>query len=104
MPLSNDKHLVYPEYFKLGKNYPNPYNPTTNFSVFIPELSKVKVSIFDIQGKVIKHLVNQNLSKGVYEFIWDGTNDSQHLVSSGIYFYSLESLGVRLTNKMLYLK
>ena len=81
--LSNEPFSRYPGLFHLGKNYPNPFNPTTQFSVFIPEFSNVEILIFDIQGKVVKHLINQNLKKGEYLFTWNGTNDNHHIVSSG---------------------
>jgi hypothetical protein len=79
-----------PEYYKLYDNYPNPFNPTTKIRFDIPfppdESRGVKLVIYDVLGREITTLVNEQLKPGTYEVEWDGTN-----FTSGVYFYRLEA-------------
>jgi hypothetical protein len=73
-----------PEDFKLYQNYPNPFNPTTNIKFNIQTKSFVQLSVYDINGKLITKLVNENLNSGSYEADF---NADEFKLSSGIYFY-----------------
>ncbi len=73
-----------PSEYSLSQNYPNPFNPTTHFEFRIADFGFVKLVIFDILGREIDVLVNEELNPGTYEVEWDGSN-----YSSGIYFYRL---------------
>jgi photosystem II stability/assembly factor-like uncharacterized protein len=88
-----------PSEFNLYNNYPNPFNPTTKIKFDLPENSNIKLAIFDISGKEILRPFNNNLSAGTYEFIFDAKN-----LSSGFYFYRLESNKFSDTKKMLLIK
>ncbi len=90
---------------KLSLNcYPNPFNPTTTVSFTIPQDSKVKLGIYNIKGQQIKIIQNSFLLKGQYNLQWNGTDSNNKPVSSGVYFYRLETNDKQITRKMLLLK
>ncbi len=88
-----------PNEFKLHQNYPNPFNPTTVISYQLSAVSDVKLTVFDILGRQIKTLVNQEQSPGVYNIEF---NSAQ--LSSGIYFYRIEAGSFTDIKKMILLK
>ncbi len=89
-----------PKEYKLYQNYPNPFNPVTNIKYELKVKKFVKVIVFDITGKEVITLVNQNQSAGTYEVDFSGSN-----LSSGVYFYQLTIDGnVIDTKKMILLK
>jgi hypothetical protein len=88
-----------PKEFKLYDNYPNPFNPTTNIQYDIAKNGLIKLVIFDILGKKIQTLVNENQAAGTYRLIFDA---SQY--ASGVYFYKLETENYVKIKKMVVLK
>lgn len=85
----NNSVSEIPSGFSLEQNYPNPFNPSTNIKYYIPQLSKVKLSIFDAVGNEINTLVNTNQLSGEYNTRWNGKDSYGISVSSGVYFYRL---------------
>ncbi len=84
--------------------YPNPFNPSTTITYDLPENTPVTLRIYNMLGQEIRQLVKSNQVKGRYSIQWDGTNHYGNRVSSGIYFYSLETkLGQRI-RKMTFIK
>ena len=94
-PVSN----LIPKDFSLGQNYPNPFNPVTNIEFSIPVNGFVKLSIIDALGRIINTPVNENLKAGQYRVNFDAGN-----LSSGAYFYKLESGSFIAAKKMLVVK
>lgn len=90
---------VVPESFSLHQNYPNPFNPTTKIKFEVSKLSKVKLIIYDVLGREIATLVNEQLKPGFYEIEWNGTK-----YASGIYFYKLITKDFTETKKMVLIK
>ena len=90
--------------FRLGKNYPNPFNPSTSFEYFIPKDEIIDIRIFDLNGKVVKNLVKDKNRVGHNSIQWDATNDQGQKVSAGVYIYSLEAGDFRQARKMILLK
>jgi aminopeptidase N len=88
-----------PGKYSLSQNYPNPFNPMTNIKFDVPKKSLVKIRIYDITGKIIAELVNQELTAGSYETNWNASG-----VSSGIYFYKIETREFNKTMKMVLVK
>jgi hypothetical protein len=88
-----------PYKFALFQNYPNPFNPVTVISYQIPVSGKVSLKVFDALGKEIAELVNEVKSAGNYNVKFNGSN-----LSSGIYFYKLESNLFIQTKKFVLLK
>lgn len=95
----NNIGTAVPEYFSLYQNYPNPFNPSTKISFELPKSSFAKLIVYDITGKEIKTLVNENLRAGAYEYEWDGIN-----IPSGVYFYKLIAGDYSETRKMVLVK
>lgn len=88
-----------PKEFSLSQNYPNPFNPTTKFKVQISKLRDVKIVVFDITGRELETLVNEQLKPGTYEVDWNGSK-----YSSGVYFYKLITDDFAQTKKMVIVK
>ena len=85
-------------------NYPNPFNSQTNFRYTVNENSDVSIVIYDVNGSVVKHLVNEYQTKGPRIVTWNVTADIGKTVSSGVYLYQAKIGGSVLTRKMIYLK
>jgi len=88
----------------LNNNYPNPFNPTTTISFSIPYDTNVFITVYNIKGQKIRKILEGNFEKGNHSVIWDGTDSNNKAVSSGIYFYKLETNNDALMKKMLLLK
>ena len=88
-----------PEKYSLNQNYPNPFNPTTNINIQIPKEGFVKLTVFDVTGKEAAILVNEKLSAGEYNVDFDASR-----LTSGVYFYRLESAGFTDVRKMILIK
>ena len=88
-----------PENFSLSQNYPNPFNPVTNIKFSIPTNGNVKLVVFDVLGREVTTLVNEVKNAGNYVVDFDASN-----LSSGVYFYTLESGNFTQTKKMLLVK
>ncbi len=88
-----------PSTFSLSQNYPNPFNPTTKIKFDITENAFTTLKIYDLIGKEVQTLVNDELSSGVYEATFDGTQ-----LTSGVYFYRLNSGEYSETKRMLLVK
>ena len=89
----------YPKDFKLYQNYPNPFNPTTRIKYEITKGSDIKLSVYDLNGKLIRILENGYRSIGDYEINFDGSK-----LSSGAYFYKLETESYNEAKRMLLIK
>jgi len=90
--------------FNLRQNYPNPFNPSTTILYEIPEKGKVEVSIFDINGKLIKNLVNRYQTAGSHQIVWKGENQAGQKVASGFYIYTVKFNNTVSSKKMLLIK
>ena len=95
---------VTPAMFTLTGNYPNPFNPTTTISYSIPQDGNVELVIFNIKGQKVKTLVEGSQPAGSYNVTWNGKDENDRSVSSGLYFYKLNSSGKTAVKKMLLLK
>ncbi|MEL6821098.1 MAG: T9SS type A sorting domain-containing protein, partial [Calditrichota bacterium] len=90
--------------FELAQNYPNPFNPETIIKFQLPVAQKTTLQIFNVLGQKVAKLVDDNLSAGSYSLRWQGTNDVGSKVSSGVYFYRIESGDFVKTRKMLLIR
>jgi hypothetical protein len=79
-----------PEKPELSQNYPNPFNSNTIISFSIPQAGRVRMEIYDIGGRLVKHLTDMDFTAGANQVIWNGTNDNETEVASGLYFYKFE--------------
>ena len=96
---NDDEHLDIPKTLNLYQNYPNPFNPSTNIQFSIPKTLTVSLTIFNAIGQKVATLIDSQLSPGTYTMTWDASR-----VSSGVYFYQLNSNGNVQTKQMLLIK
>ena len=100
-----DERVVLPDDYQLHANYPNPFNPSTTISFTLPLERAVSVRVFDITGRLIKTLVNNEVyPEGTFQVIWDGTSAGGGTVASGTYLYTLEYGNFRQTRTMTFIK
>ena len=85
--------------YNLEQNYPNPFNPVTTISYSIPQTGHVSIKIFDVLGRVVSEVVNEEKSAGKYQLEFNATN-----ISSGVYFYSIKAGKFSAVKKMIVLK
>lgn len=88
-----------PSDYYLGQNYPNPFNPSTTIEFGLPKSENVKLIVYDLLGRVVAELVNENLNAGNYKVKFDATN-----LASGIYFYTLKAGDFITTKKLMLMK
>ncbi len=79
-----------PKEVELQSNFPNPFNPTTSIKFGLPENGYVRLTIYSINGRKIRTLINEQVPKGYHQIVWDGTNESGQPVSGGLYIYELK--------------
>jgi hypothetical protein len=93
-----------PTKFALEQNYPNPFNPTTTFGFALPNATHVRLEVFNILGRRVKTLLNEEVVAGQHKVVWDGVNEAGVTVASGVYFYRLEAGNFVESKQMLLLK
>ncbi len=100
-----DALTALPKTFRLYQNYPNPFNPETTIIYEVPENMLVNLTIYNVQGRRIKTLVNAEHRPGKYSINWDGRDERGLRVATGVYFYQIR-FGTRgvVTKKLLLLK
>jgi hypothetical protein len=93
-----------PDQFSLSQNYPNPFNSSTEIEFSMPQSGTVTLVIYDIQGREIRRLLDSDIEAGSHSVIWNGIDNSNEHVASGIYFCRLISDGASQTNRMTLLR
>ncbi len=87
---TTDVKSTLPLKFELG-NYPNPFNPGTHIQFTLPEPQQVKITIYNALGREIRVLLDKPIQAGTWEHYWDGRDQNNMPVASGLYFYELTS-------------
>jgi hypothetical protein len=109
IPVDYGKTSV-PKAFELSQNYPNPFNPTTTIKYALPSVENgeatlpTTLKIYNVLGEVVRTLVDEPRSPGIYYQVWDGKDDQGNEVASGIYFYRLKVGKFSETKKMVLMK
>ena len=93
-----------PSTYALFENRPNPFNPTTTITYDLPRTSAVRIVVYDVAGRQIRELVRATRPAGRHDVPWDGRNDANGAVASGVYFYRLTAGDFVATKKMILLK
>ncbi len=93
-----------PMAFKLGANYPNPFNPMTKISFSLPEATDVVMAVYSLDGRKVATLLNETRGAGDHEVVWMGRNDAGQLVASGTYFYMIDAGPYSQVRKMTLMK
>ena len=102
--LSDDEGQVPIYQFGLGSNYPNPFNPTTTIIYSLAEDCNATLEIYNVKGQKVCTLANGMQESGYHQVIWNGTDENNRSVSSGLYFYRLHNEDKTITKKMLMVK
>jgi hypothetical protein len=102
--LDTESESVIPEEFTLEQNYPNPFNPNTTINFTLSSESNVKLSVYDMTGKLIKELISTSMQIGNHNIEWDGTDDSGGKVGAGVYLYQLQTNNFSESRKMILMK
>jgi len=109
-PTSVGEGEPLPSRYELAQNYPNPFNPNTIIEFAIPELSNVKLTVYNILGQEVAVLINSQIEAGYQSITWNAQSNSGAVLSSGIYLYRLEATSrvsdkhFNQINKMLFVK
>lgn len=93
-----------PTRYSLSPNFPNPFNAVTKFTFKVSQTGRVIIQIYNLVGKEIKHLVDENKEPGIYQISWDARNTSGLDVASGIYIYRITVNEFIQSHKMLLLR
>jgi hypothetical protein len=101
---SNGPGMTLPESYRLAQNYPNPFNPSTTILYDIPKSGTVSICIYNVQGQVVRTLLDGDKPAGSYRIVWDGRSDQGTFVATGVYFYRIVAGDFTSTRKMLMLK
>jgi beta-glucanase (GH16 family) len=98
-----NKNILSDE-FIVNDNYPNPFNPVTSITYQIPFDADVNITIYDMNGRVIKTLLDGKQSAGHKSILWNAKDNKNELVSAGIYLYTIKAGNYRKTRKMVLIK
>ena len=93
-----------PSDFELSQNYPNPFNPETVIEFAIPEETHVKMVIYDVLGREVSTLIDKKLKANYHSVKWGGLNQYGKQVSSGIYFYRIQTASFHQAKKMVFIR
>ena len=93
-----------PILFSLEQNYPNPFNSQTIIRFQLPLKENVEIKIFDLRGREIRTLINNEMESGIHKTLWDGLDRNGNPVSSGVYFYRLKTKSFTSVKKAVLLK
>ena len=102
--LDAQSSVPVPDEIVLHQNSPNPFNPQTAIRFELPEAMRVRLSIFDVHGKLVRLLLDERRDAGASGVEWNGTDDRGVTVATGVYFYVLDAGGKRYQHKMVMLK
>lgn len=102
--VGTEEPVVTPAKTSFHSIYPNPFNPSTTVEFSISQNQEVNISVFNIKGQKVKTLSKGMMEKGLHRIVWDGRNDTGHSVSSGIYFFMMDTQGYQKVKKAILLK
>ncbi|MBM4403153.1 MAG: T9SS type A sorting domain-containing protein [Candidatus Cloacimonetes bacterium] len=103
--VSNDDNTVIPANYRLFDNYPNPFNPTTTIAFSLPVGTEVSLEIYNVKGQRVRSLIHSSeLDRGSHRIVWNGMDDHNRSVGSGVYFYRISTPTWTQTKKMLMMK
>ncbi|MFQ5637066.1 MAG: cytochrome c peroxidase, partial [bacterium] len=100
----SEKKPVIPEQFGLEQNFPNPFNPSTTIHFALAKNVNIRLEIYNLLGQKVRTLVNDEMPAGLHSVTWNGRNDNDNQVESGVYVYRLQAADFVQTRKMLMVK
>ena len=102
--IDSQENTIDLQQFTLQQNFPNPFNPTTNINFSLKNASNVQIDIFNLKGQRVKTLISQTINAGEHSITWNGNDDSNSPVSSGIYYYKISTEFGEDTKKCILMK
>jgi hypothetical protein len=93
-----------PAAFALQQNHPNPFNPQTVIRFDLPQAARAELVIYDNRGRVVRHLLSQDMPAGYHQVTWRGLDDEGRQVASGVYHYLLKAGEQTARKRMVLLK
>ena len=96
--------IVLPNRYTLYQNYPNPFNPVTVLQYDLPELSNVKLTIYDLAGRQVRSLLHETQAPGLKTIIWDARDGMGNKMGAGVYIYQLKTDNFIASKKMILVK
>jgi len=102
--ISTIELVAVPDQYALHQNYPNPFNPITRIEYDTPENTLVNITIYDILGREVRTLVDDDIKAGYHSVQWNGRTDSGALAGTGMYFYRISAGDFHSVKKMVLLK
>ncbi len=100
----NPDDVIVPTELSLSQNYPNPFNPTTTIEFSLPTAGDITLTVYDLLGREVTQLVNGFAAAGWHEATWKGCNMNGKQAAAGVYLYTLDIGGNRITKKLVLLK
>ena len=100
----NHQTDIFPNDYMLIQNYPNPFNPETAITYYLPEYNFIEISIYNLEGKKVNILYKGYSESGYHTIHWNGKNNQDVSLPSGVYILSLEYDNKILNNKMVKIK
>jgi hypothetical protein len=100
----NENKGLIPEDFLLRESYPNPFNSSTMIEYGLPEESRVKIEIYDILGRLCRTLINSEMPAGYHQIQWNGEDESDQPVASGVYLVKMTAGDRHFTNRAVLVK
>ena len=102
--ITSSDGATLPITYSLEQNYPNPFNPSTIITFNLPKSERIRLTVYNLAGVLVRRLVDSQLTAGQHDYSWNGYNEYGQLVSAGAYIYRLESESAAITKKMILLK
>ena len=96
--------IALPNRYTLYQNYPNPFNPVTVLQYDLPELSNVKLTIYDLAGRQVRNLLHEKQAPGLKTIVWDARDDMGNKMGAGVYIYQLKTDNFIASKKMILVK
>ncbi|MDW7679667.1 MAG: T9SS type A sorting domain-containing protein, partial [bacterium] len=93
-----------PQEYVLNQNYPNPFNPTTSIGYSMPQDGKIQIEIYNLMGQKVRTLIDGVRNAGTHLIEWDGRDDAGHVLSSGVYIFTLRSGNFMAARRMTLIK
>lgn len=101
---TSNSDMLNPVITALKGNYPNPFNPETTIRFSLKDAGKVRISVYNLKGQMVKKVLERELDSGYHSVVWDGRDERGKAVASGIYFYRMENGSFVANRKMMLMK
>ncbi|MBI9031807.1 choice-of-anchor J domain-containing protein, partial [bacterium] len=102
--VDNENVDIIPQANSLAQNYPNPFNPETSIAFTTKEAGNVIIDVYNIKGQKVKTLLNDHRNAGEHSVVWNGKDENNRNVASGVYFYRMKNGKFNSTKKMILMK